>query len=252
MSVRSTTNPHIQHYEYEETQNVHLELVAESIEANGLDMFYVPRRLVDLDEIYYEDTQSKFDTAYQIPIYVKSSENFMGSEGIMSQFGIEVRLQLILTVARLHFDFNVGQHESDIFRPREGDLIHIPTFNNRTFEIKYVDFHPNFYQHGHLPMYDLTVEMWEYGNEIIDTGIASLDCLADKTSINAYDWSYLTEDGLSILTEEGDILTVESFRTSQEDAGLFDTNDEFDTEANTVIDWSEKNPWGENLVNEPW
>ena len=247
--VRATTNPHIQHHDYKPTQDLQMELVSEAIEIAGLDMYYLPKRLVDFDEVYFEDTQPKFDTAYQIPIYIKTSENYLGSEGIMSRFGIEVRLQLILTVSRLHFETLIYQNESTIWRPREGDLIHIPALDHRTYEIKFVDFHPHFYQWGNLPMYDLTVEVWEYGNEILNTGIEAIDCLQKKTSTNAYDWAYLTEDGKAFLTEDGSILVLESFREGQE-YNVVDTNDEFQTEtspnnANSIINWTEDNPWGE-------
>ncbi len=246
--VRQTTNPHFDNYQYDEWQNVHSELVAESIEQSGVDMYYMPRRRSDsFDEIYYEDTQSVFDTAYQIPIYIKSSENFLGGDAMMSQFGIEVRLQLILTIARIHFDNNVSDNEPDVYRPREGDLIHIPPFDHRTYEIKYVDVHPNFYQHGHKPMYDLTVEVWEYGNEELSTGIPEVDCLQKKTSINAYDWSILSEDGLSLAAENGDIITREEFQEGQEDLGIIDSNDEIELEGNNVIDWTEDNPFGEDI-----
>jgi hypothetical protein len=246
--VRSTTNPHFQHNEYSEWQNVHSELVAESIENFGIDMYYMPRRRsAAFDDIFYEDTQSTYDTAYQIPIYIKSSENFIGSEATMSDFGIELRLQLILSMAQIHFENNIGEYEADIYRPQEGDLIHIPAFDHRTYEIKFVDAHPDFFQHGHTPRYDLTVEMWEYGNEVLSTGIEAVDCLQAKSSINAYDWTILTEDGRSILTEHGDLITIEAFRSEggQEATGVFDTNDEFQAEANTIIDWTEDNPWGE-------
>jgi len=245
--VRKTTNPHFQLYEPTPWQSVHDELVAQSIEIHGVDMYYLPRRRSEaFDEIYYEDAQSSFDTAYQIPIYIKSSENYLGGDAIMSQFGIEVRLQLILTVAKIHFNNNIVENEEDIYRPREGDLIHIPVFDHNTYEIKYVDDHPNFHQHGHQPMYDLTVEVWEYGNEDLDTGIPEIDCLADKTSINAYDWSILTEDGLTLLAENGDIITREEFREGQEDLGIIDSNDEIETESDVIIDFSESNPYGEN------
>jgi len=102
--ARATTNPHFQLYEHEETQRLMDDLVAETIEVAGWDMYYMPRRRVDFDDIFYEDAQSKFDTAYQIPLYIKSWQGFEGSDALMTQFGIEVQLQLILTMARIHWE----------------------------------------------------------------------------------------------------------------------------------------------------
>lgn len=254
--VRKTTNPHFQLYEHEETQRLYDDLVSETIEYAGYDCYYMPRRLVDLDEVYYEDTQSKFDTAYQIPLYIKSYQGFDGSEALMTQFGIEVQLQLVLTMARIHWENSIEQTESanGIYRPREGDLIYIPNLDYRTYEIKFVDEHPYFYQHGYKNQYDLTVELWRYSGELLTTGITEVDCMQKSSSLNAYDWAILDETGDALLTEDDSIITIEDFRTGQEAHGIIDTNDEFidetgnESSANqetTVIDWSKDNPWGE-------
>jgi len=257
--ARATTNPHFQLYEHEETQRLMDDLVAETIEVAGWDMYYMPRRRVDFDDIFYEDAQSKFDTAYQIPLYIKSWQGFEGSDALMTQFGIEVQLQLILTMARIHWEEIIYPSEKDagVFRPREGDLIYIPNLDYRVYEIKFVDEHPYFYQHGYENQYDLTVELFRYAGEILTTGIAEVDCLQKTSSINAYDWAILAEDGDVLLTEAGEILTTEDFRVAQEAVGIIDQNDEFEeaagdpdaanTETN-IIDWTESNPWGEN----PW
>lgn len=254
--VRKTTNPHFQLYEHEETQRLYDDLVAETIEVHGYDCYYVPRRLVDFDDVYFEDAQSKFDTAYQIPLYFKSWQGFEGNEALMTSFGIEVQVQLVMTMARIHWEHNVEQTESDngIYRPREGDLIYIPKLDYRTYEIKFVDQHPHFYQHGYENQFDLTIELFRYSGEILDTGITEIDCMQKSSSYNAYDWAILLEDGNVLLTEDDSIITIEDFRTGQEDHGIIDTNDEFIEEAGsessanqdaTIIDWSTENVWGE-------
>ncbi len=254
--VRATTNPHFQLYEHEETQRLYDDLVAETVEVHGWDCYYIPRRLIDFDDIYFEDAQSKFDAAYQIPLYFKSWQGFEGNEALMTQFGIEVQVQLVMTMARIHWEHNVEQVESanDIYRPREGDLIYIPKLDYRTYEIKFVDEHPWFYQHGYENQFDLTIELFRYSGEILETGIPEVDCLQKSSSYNAYDWAILDETGDALLTEDSNILTIEDFRTGQEDHGIIDSNDEFldgagdpdaaNTETN-IIDWTEDNPYGE-------
>jgi hypothetical protein len=256
--IRKTTNPHFQLYEHQETQRLVDELVAESIEIAGWDCYYMPRRRVDFDDIYYEDAQSKFDTAYQIPLYIKSWQGFEGNDALMTQFGIEVQLQLILTMSRIHWEQNIEQIESanEIWRPREGDLIYIPNMDYRVYEIKYVEHHPYGYQHGYENQFDLTVELFRYAGEILDTGIEQVDCLQKRSSINAYDWSILTEAGLAMLTEEDSIITIESFQEGQEEYGIIDENDEIieasgsetSNTADDVITWDSSNPFSED----PW
>jgi hypothetical protein len=165
---------------------------------------------------------------------------------------------MILTVSRAQWEINIRPLE-DLYRPREGDLIQLTAFDDRIFEIKFVDDHPYFYQHGHLPMWDLTVELFEYAGEEFNTGIESIDCMADKSSINAYDWAILAEggtyDGEVLLTEDGYILVNEQFGEGQEQFGVIDSNQEIEdathpADSNTsILDWSESNPYAES---EPW
>ena len=271
MVLYTTTKPFFNNFKHHGSINLLDELTSEVIQINGMDMYYLPRRRSEaFDGVYYEDPQSTFDTAYQIPILIKTAEGFMGSEAMMTHFGIESRLQMILTISRRQWEMNIRPLEEELRRPREGDLIHLTEFDRRTYEIKFVDEHPYFYQHGHLPMWDLTVELFEYGNEIIDTGIEEVDCLQDTSSINAYDWALLAEgydtitgdpyNGDVFLTEDDSIIMLERWITLQSSLGLIDSNDEIsdaihpinpehNPESNTILDWTEDNPWDEN---EPW
>jgi len=255
--VRGTTNPHFQLYEHDETQRLYDDLVAETIEVHGYDCYYLPRRRVDFDPIYYEDAQSKFDTAYQIPLYIKSWQGFQGTDAMMTHFGIKVQLQLILTMARIHWENNIGSFENPegIWRPQEGDLIYIPKLDYHVYEIKFVDEHPYFYQHGYENQYDLTVELWRYAGEILNTGIEEVDCLQKTSSLNSYDWAITTEAGLTLTTEDGLIIELESRRDSQAEHGIIEENDLFQTEAqetpndgntaNDLITWDTENPFAE-------
>ena len=55
-------------------------------------------------------------------------------------------------------------------RPQEGDLIYFPLVKG-SFQISYVEDDNPFYQLSNLPTFKLTCELFEYGNEAIDTGI---------------------------------------------------------------------------------
>ena len=248
MAGQTTTSPFFNNFNHGPSKDLLDKLVTQAIQVRGMDMLYLPRtRSAEFDDIFHEDAQSSFVAAHQIPIYIKTADGFSGQEALMTQFGIESRLQLVLTIARAQWETNIIPANATLYQPREGDLIQITAFDHRIYEIKFVDEHPHFYVHGHLPQWDLTVELFEYGNELFDTGIESIDCIAEKSSINAYDWSLLMEDGQHLLSEHDDLIVREQWITAHAESGIFDTNDEFteaDT-ANTVIDWSEDNPYGQ-------
>ena len=61
-----------------------------------------------------------------------------------------------------------------ITRPKEGDLIYFP-LGERLFEIKRVESEKPFYQLGKNYVYELSCELYEYENELIDTNIEQVD-----------------------------------------------------------------------------
>ena len=78
-------NPHFKDYSGE--QNVIEDLTIEVIKSMGRDMVYIPRTLVNTDDLFGEDTISKFDDGYQLEMYVASVDGFEGEGDILSKFG---------------------------------------------------------------------------------------------------------------------------------------------------------------------
>ena len=58
--------------------------------------------------------------------------------------------------------------------PKEGDLIYFP-LGDRIFEIKFVEHEQPFYQLKKNYVYTLTCELFRYEDEVIDTGIETID-----------------------------------------------------------------------------
>ena len=111
-----------------------------------------------------EDVISQFNTAYEIEMYVKSSDNFGGADDAISKFGLDIRDELILVVHAESFKF-----ATNITTPLEGDLIYFP-LSKGLFEIKFVEDEQPFYQVGKNYVFELTCEVFQYGEEKIDTG----------------------------------------------------------------------------------
>ena len=222
------------------------DLVVESIRIYGQDMYYMPRRRENFDGVYYEDDCSVFDTTYLIETYVKSVDGFGGRGSFMSKFGLEIRDEIILCFARRTFANEITREEAELIRPREGDLIYFP-LNNKTFEIKYVDNKPFFYQLGDLQMYEMTCELFEFSNERFSTGIEAIDSLQQNYTINTYDFAILTEDGKVLKTDNGDYIVVPSYETTIDQFDPLRDNERINNEINDedIIDFSESNPFAE-------
>lgn len=222
------------------------DLVIESIRIYGQDMLYLPRTRNNFDQMYYEDDRSSFDYAYPVEIYIKSVEGFGGQQSFMSKFGLEIRDEVIFSVARRTFASDVTREQAEIVRPREGDLIYFP-LNKKAFEIKYVDNKPFFYQLGDLQMFEMTCELFEYSNEIFTTGIAEIDSLQTNYSIDALDYSLTTQQSDVLTTYGGDYIVTQQYYNNQKEFDPLVDNNEIDSKItqDNIIDWTESNPFAE-------
>jgi len=170
-----STNPLFRsHWTSAAEQRLVEDLLVEAIQVFGIDVFYIRRRIDNMDELYREDTVATFDAAYPIEMYVKSSDGFEGDGKFLSKFGLEIRDQIVFTIARRPFGQHVTANSSTHARPREGDLIWFP-MNRKAYEIKYVDNTNIFFQMGALQVWDVKTELFEHNGQQFLTGRPEID-----------------------------------------------------------------------------
>ena len=229
---------------YNETdeQSLLADLVAESIHINGHDMWYVPRTVVNRDEVFSEAEYASFDQAFLIEIYVKTTSQMGGEGALLSKFGVELRDELVLTMAMQTFKDEITTQAPTIVRPREGDCIFIPMIGS-LFTIKYVDKKAFFYQLGDLQAWDLTVELYENQSAVFNTGVPEIDNIYTPVTQDDLLLALTTEDGF-LLTEPGDgwVLLYNAVDDVTTD---LDQNIEFEEIADEVIEWTETDPFSE-------
>lgn len=218
------------------------DLVIESIKIYGLDCWYIPKREVNKDKIYGEDSLVEYNTSYMVEMYVKNVEGFAGEGDFLSKFNVEIRDQMTLTIARRTFEDEVQHYEQGYTRPREGDLIFMP-LNNKIFQIKFVEHEPVFYQMGALQMYDLKCELFEYSNEIINTGFDVIDDLQNVYSDAMNTFAITTESDLELKMEDGYSLVREEFDLEVQD--VLSDNFDVQTESDDFLDFTEADPFSE-------
>lgn len=147
----------------------------------GHDIYYMPREnWDDTDVIFGENIYSKFERAYQMEMYIANVEGFEGDSEFFSKFGLEIRDTSNFVIARRTFQKYMPSNIT--IRPREGDLLFVPTFQ-KIFEIKFVEEELLFFPIGkRLPyLYELRAEAFRYGNEQINTGVEKIDEIEDQS-----------------------------------------------------------------------
>ena len=169
-------NFYFNNFDSSQEQTLIEDLIIESIKIFGLDVYYLPRTVVNTDTIFREDDISKYEDAVLLEMYVKNVDGFAGEGDFLSKFGLEIRDEITLTVAKRIYEDEVYYRGfgGTTGRPEEGDLIYFP-FNQKLFQIKFVEHEAVFYQMGSLQTYDLVCELFEYSDETIDTDITVID-----------------------------------------------------------------------------
>ena len=127
------TNSYFRNFDAKNEQELLHSLVTESIQVYGHDVSYIPRTLVNEDTILGEDSISEYKDAHSIEMYIKSVDGFEGEGDLISKFGLEVRDQIVFSLARRAWEgLDIGT------RPKEGDLIFFP-LTSKLFQITFVD-----------------------------------------------------------------------------------------------------------------
>ena len=219
-------------------------MIIEAIKIYGEDMYYIPRKLNNYDAVYGADDQSSYELAYPIEIYIKSVDGFSGDGNFMSKFGLEIRDQVVFSVAQRIFNNEIGSLNGQL-RPNEGDLIFFP-LNKKCFQIKYVNKFEMFYQLGALQTWEMTCELFEYSGELMNTGIPEIDILQKKFSTNILDWTVNNEGGAAILTEDGDYIVQEGSTINDLIASA--DNDEIQMESDMFVDFTARDPFSERQI----
>ena len=189
------TNPYFnKNYSSQSEQDLYDDLMEESIKIHGIDVSYLPRDIQKIDSLFKDVEVSRFNTTHDIEMFIDSVEQFGGEGDFLSKFGVEIRDTLELTVMVNRFEtLRIG-------RPKEGDLIFFP-FNKQLFEVMFVEDEQIFYTLGKKFVYRLKLELFEYSNQMINTGIEDIDNIQ-------YEHAYSIE--LTTTTGTGDYVVGEN------------------------------------------
>jgi hypothetical protein len=224
-------NPHVNFHKAVNEQTLLQDLIVESVKMYGVDIRYLPRTITNEDPIYREDVASEYNGNFTIEMYIKSVDGYQGDGQFLSKFGIEIRHQIVFTVAIRTWDTTtaslVGFPQS-FDRPLEGDLVYFE-MDNKIFQIKKVNQYDVFYQTGAMHTYDLTCEVFEYASEVLNTGIPAVDTIADQMSLNT------AEQGSVV---NGNPIFDLGFDENQGELDDVGDNEEHDEQGHPMIDFT--------------
>jgi len=168
---------------------------------------------------------------------------------------------------------------TDSDRPFEGDAIYHPVLK-KLFQINFVDHDDPFNQLDSNPVYKMRCRLFDYSSDELSTGITEIDAIADDLSISNSDFQFTLERtsiignpitldfsevdlssdvtldqtqilvdpnsfGETILLENGSFLISEEYIIGDGVTDKTAQNELFETLDDTVLDFSESNPFGD-------
>lgn len=219
------TNVFFSNYDNFNEQNLIDDLVIESIQIYGLDIKFATGAFNNIDPILNEDDTPVYDQLYSFEVYVKNVDGFEGEGDFLSKFGLQIRDQITFTVAIRTWEKYVSRNDQERVRPKEGDVIWLP-LNQKMYRITYVEHESVFYQSGALQVYDMRCELMEYSGEVFETGFYDIDHYFDDINPNT------------------------AFVSTLQDVANNDPisqNYDFEVESDGIIDFSEIDPFSENI-----
>jgi len=174
-------------------------LINEQLQIYGVDVIYLPRKILSKDEILTEVQSSTFNDNYAIEAYINTYEGYTGAGDIMTKFGMSLKDELTVTISKERFEDFISTFLADLpvserevaTRPCEGDLIFFP-LGQRVFEIKFVEHEQPFYQLGKNYVYQLKCELFELEDELSNISGDALETITQDIDEEMDDFGYLT------------------------------------------------------------
>ena len=170
---------------------------------------------------------------------------------------------------------------TDSDRPFEGDVIFHPILK-KMFQVNFVDHDEPFFQLDNNPVYKLRCRLFDYSSEELNTGIDTIDAIEDALSVSSSEFQFTLESNTatvnavqlepnigriihenetdelvaqedsdmtttagSLLSETGEYLIQESYIIGDMSSDKNSQNELFDSIDDTVLDFSESNPFGD-------
>lgn len=227
-------------------QDLVSDLIIECLKIYGFETYYLPRQEANRDMILNEDPLNYFSHSYPIEMYLESIQGFEGEGQLLTRFGLEIRDSASFIVAKRRWDQLVGRSGKARLqtRPAEGDIVYFP-LTKSFFEIRKVHDKDPFFQVGKLHVFRLECELMQYSSERFSTGREEIDKIPAKHTIDQHEFGIFDEASEFIVEEGQGNTPILDENYDLEEIDKVAQNDELTKEAIDILDFDDKNPFGD-------
>lgn len=207
-------------------RNMLMNLNREVISQQGVETYYLQNKYVNVDSIFGEDRRPLLNTAKKIVMYIKDAFDAIQGDAIYSKFGFtnNQTMDFIISVKEWQTIFPMTTAGNTV-RPVEGDIIYVPRWSQfgptDFWKITFVD---KYDANGYFPVgehyaFTIQTEKWSYSSEDLSTGVTEID--SQETAFS------------------NDVAINNNFQ-----ADPAAQNTAIETKADTILNWTESNPFG--------
>jgi len=80
------------------------DLINEQLRMYGIEVYYLPRKILKSDDIIREVQSSKFDDNFIIEAYLNNYDGYAPGSDVMSKFGLTLKNEINLIISRERFE----------------------------------------------------------------------------------------------------------------------------------------------------
>lgn len=198
------TSRYFNHHSERSEQALYEDLFIEQIQLFGYDVWYVPRTILELDNILGDPVKTIFERAYPIEGLFTDYGTFGGEQDFMSKFGWRLSQTSSLLISKKRFkELQIPNY----IQPKAGDVIYAGeidnapgSFPNLFFEITNVIYDLPGSLFGRDYTFKLSLETFAYSHEKFRTGIKTIDALEKESPVqdknSEYDQSAINKNVL--------------------------------------------------------
>lgn len=146
-------------------QELYQDLVDENIAAGGVNVMYLPKDQINLDELFGESTIAEYKKGFEIEMYISNVTGFNGDGDLFSKFGLGANDEATLLVSVRRFE--VEGKDYGLKKPLEEDLIYMP-LSSSMWRIRKVKQDEQYFQFGRNYTWRLEVGLFNPTHETFE------------------------------------------------------------------------------------
>jgi len=148
------------------------DIIGESLKIMGENILYLPRQIVDFDQLFGEDILSKYPESFLLEAYQENQDvGFGESTNLFTKFGITAKTEATYIISKSSFEQIVLNNDlNGVQRPSEGDLVY-NMMSSQLFQIRFVEEELPYRQFGAIITYKLYTEAYKYSNNVVRADI---------------------------------------------------------------------------------